>query len=70
MTPNSGHPGSVVAGMREDAGITLEVLAWRAGVSSHILARWEAGTHELSACAHAHVMKAMAALIAAKESTS
>jgi len=68
MTPNSPHPGSVVQGMREDAGITREALARRAGVSGHILARWEVGTHELSAAAYAHVMKAMATLIAAKES--
>jgi len=54
--------------MREDAGITREALARRAGVSGHILARWEVGTHELSAAAYAHVMKAMATLIAAKES--
>ena len=63
MPTNANAAGGALRVSREAAGITIEQLAARSGVSATSLSRFETGQRNLSPSAYAHTMTALGHLL-------
>jgi len=63
MPTNANAAGGALRASREAAGITLNELASRAGVSASTLSRFETGQRTLAPNTYAHTMTALGHLL-------